>query len=185
LWDHRLQAGSYIFMPPDPAKGHAALRRGRVSLAGATYFLTICTNNRGAGLTTPQLARSVLYELRTMQTDEVWSVRCAVVMPDHMHLLIELGVKLCLGKAVSRLKAMTSACLRAGGIDWERGFFDHRLRTADDILDVLLYIYLNPYRAGLCARTESWPWFHCHPDDWAWFRGYLNADRPPPEWLAM
>jgi REP element-mobilizing transposase RayT len=172
-------------MSLDPAKGHTALRRGRVSLAGATYFLTICTNNRGSGLATSQLARSVLDETQAAQADAVWSVRCAMVMPDHVHLLAELGAKLPLEKAVSRLKAKTSAGLRGAGLGWERGFFDHRLRAADDILDVLLYIYLNPYRAGLCAHAESWPWFHCHPDDWAWFCDYLDAERPPPEWLAM
>jgi len=106
-------------------------------------------------------------------------------MPDHFHLLVELGAKLSLEKAVSRLKAKTSADLRTAGVGWERGFFDRRLRAADDVLDVFLYIYLNPYRAGLCARTESWPWFHCHPDDWAWFRDYLDVDRPPPQWLAV
>ncbi len=120
-----------------------------------------------------------------MHTDTVWLLRCAVIMPDHVHLLIELGTKLSLEKAVSRLKVRTSAGLRAVGIVWERGFFDHRLRAGDAALDVFLYIYLNPYRAGLCARTERWPWFHCHSDDWTWFRVYLDSDRPPPEWLAV
>jgi REP element-mobilizing transposase RayT len=172
-------------MPSDPAKGHAVLRRGRVSMPNATYFLTICTDHRATGLTEPELGSKILEEMQAAPNDGVWSVRCAVIMPDHVHLLIELGVKLSLEKAVSRLKAKTSAGLRAVGIGWERGFFDHRLRAGDDMLDVFLYIFLNPYRAGLCARTESWPWFHCHPDDWKWFRAYLNADRPPPEWLAL
>lgn len=172
-------------MPSDPAKDHAALRRGRVSTPNAVYFLTVCTERRAAGLTDPQVASRILGEMQAMQTDDVWSVRCAVIMPDHAHLLIELGAKLSLEKAVSRLKAKPSAGLRAAGLGWERGFFDHRLRADDDRLDVFLYVFLNPYRAGLCAGTESWPWFYCHPDDWAWFRDYLNADRPPPDWLAV
>jgi REP element-mobilizing transposase RayT len=172
-------------MSLDPAKGHAALRRGRVSTPNAAYFLTVCTDHRVVGLACPQIAERVLGEMQAMRADEVWSVRCAVIMPDHVHLLIELGTRLPLGKAVSRLKAKTSASLRSVGLGWERGFFDHRLRANDDVLDVFLYIYLNPYRAGLCQRTEAWPWFHCHPGDWVWFRDYLDADRPPPEWLAL
>ena len=123
--------------------------------------------------------------MQAAQKDEVWRVRCAVVMPDHLHLSVDLGAKLALGKAISRLKAKTSADLRGAGLYWERGFFDHRLRAADDVLDVFLYIFLNPYRAGLCARTESWPWFHCHSDDWVWFRDRLDEERPPPEWLGV
>jgi REP element-mobilizing transposase RayT len=172
-------------MPLDRAKGHAALRRGRVSTPGATYFLTVCTDHRVVGLIDPRIAGRVLSEMQAAQKDEVWLVRCAVVMPDHLHLLVDLGAKLALGKAISRLKAKTSADLRGVGLYWERGFFDHRLRAADDVLDVFLYIFLNPYRAGLCARTESWPWFHCHSDDWVWFRDRLDEERPPPEWLGV
>ena len=172
-------------MPSDPTKGHAALRRGRVSTPNAAYFLTVCTAHRTAGLTEPEVGAKILEETQAAQNDGVWSVRCAVVMPDHVHLLIELGAKLSLEKAVSRLKAKTSAGLRAVCLTWERGFFDHRLRAADDILGVFLYIYLNPYRAGLCERTDPWPWFQCHPDDWAWFCDYLDEDRPPPEWLGV
>jgi REP element-mobilizing transposase RayT len=172
-------------MPSDPVKGHAALRRGRVSTPNATYFLTICTDQRGSGLTRPEVAECVLGEVKSMEADDVWIPRCAVIMPDHLHLLIELGTKLPLSKAVSRLKAKSSAILRTHNLAWERNFFDRRLRATDDVLDVFLYIYLNPFRANLCARTDSWPWFHCHPDDWAWFRDYLDADRPPPQWLAV
>lgn len=172
-------------MPPDPTKGHAALRRGRVSTPDASYLLTVCTDRRADGLIDPAVGARILGEMQAAQADDVWSVRCAVIMPDHVHLLIKLGPRLPLGKAVSRLKAKTSAALREKGYTWERDFFDHRLRGGDDVLDVFLYIYLNPYRAGLCARSEAWPWFHCHPDDWVWFRDYLNEDRPPPEWLAL
>jgi REP element-mobilizing transposase RayT len=172
-------------MPSDPAKGHVALLRGRVSTPKAAYFLTICTDHRATGLTDPAVGSKILGEMQAAQTDVVWSVRCAVIMPDHLHVLIELGARLSLEKAVSRLKAKTSATIRGKGLAWERNFFDRRLRATDDVLDVFLYIHLNPCRAGLCARAEPWPWFLCHPDDWLWFRDYLDADRPPPEWLAM
>jgi REP element-mobilizing transposase RayT len=145
----------------------------------------VCTDRRATGLTDPEVGAKILGEMQAAQTDDVWSVRCAVIMPDHLHLLIELGSRLPLGKAVSRLKAKTSAVLRGKSLAWERDFFDRRLRGGDDVLDVFLYIYLNPYRGSLCARNEAWPWFYCHPDDWVWFRDYLTADRPPPEWLAV
>jgi REP-associated tyrosine transposase len=171
-------------MPFDPARGQAALRRGRYSSVGAEYFVTCCTDRRAAGLTDPIVGAKILDAMRAAQVDHVWSVRCAVIMPDHLHLLVELGDRLSLGKSVARLKARTAATLRAGGLIWERGFFDHRLRANDDARDVFLYIFLNPYRAGLCEQNAIWPWYACRPDDWIWFRDYLKADRPQPEWLV-
>ncbi len=175
--------GSYL-----PEKGQAALRRGRFSQPDATYFLTLCTEERRAGLTHAILAGRILDEAHAMTTDATWTLRAATIMPDHIHLLITLGERLPLDKSVNRLKAKTSALLKehanaASSLLWQRGFFDHKLRADDSVAAVLLYIHLNPYRAGVCERTTSWPWFYCRAEDWSWFKESLDADLPPPEWL--
>jgi putative transposase len=164
-------------------KGHAALRRGRFSQASTEYFLTLCTESRQAGLTTKCVANAILNEARAMSADGTWIMLCAVIMPDHLHLLINLGERLSLGKTVQRLKAKTSGTLRTRGIVWERGFFDRQMRPNDDRLAVFRYIYLNPYRAGLLASSDKWPHYYCCDEEWAWFRNMLDADRPIPEWL--
>jgi len=172
-------------MPRDPAKGHAALRRGRYTSAGAEYFLTICTDARKPGLTVPLVATAVMDELRRMETDGTWQVRCAVVMPDHLHLLVILGDRLSLSRAVARLKAKSGSTLGAyAQLQWQRGFFDHHIRPEDDRLALFLYVFLNPYRAALCHGRDSWPWYYCGASDWAWFRDMLDSDRPVPEWLG-
>jgi len=170
-------------MPRDPHKGHIALRRGRISAPSAEYFLTICTTGRRAGLTIPEVAEKLLAEARVMEADATWQIRCGVLMPDHLHLLVVLGDRLSLAKSISRLKAKASASLQTVGLNWERGFYDHQLRANEDYLGVFLYIFLNPYRGRLCARSDCWPWFYCRPEDWEWFKGYLDVDRPPPAWL--
>lgn len=118
-----------------------------------------------------------------MEADGTWIVRCATVMPDHLHLIVLLGRRLSLGKAVQRLKAKTAETLRSAGLGWERDFFDHRLRVEDDGRSLFLNIYLNPYRKQLCARDLPWPWIVCREDDWVWLRHDLERDLPPPEWL--
>jgi putative transposase len=170
-------------MTYDPNRGHAALRRGRYSQPSAEYFLTLCTEARQSGLTTQGVADAILNETRAMSVDGTWTLLCAVIMPDHLHLLFNLGERLPLGKAVQRLKAKTSKTLRTGGIAWERGFFDRQIRADDDRLAIFRYIYLNPYQAGLLASSEKWPYFHCRDEEWAWFRDMLDCDRPCPEWL--
>ena len=150
---------------------------------GADYFLTICTEAKGAGLTEPSVAEGIRQVMQAMESDATWSVRCAIIMPDHAHFLITLGPRLALGRTIQRLKAKTAACLRLCELQWERGFFDRKMRPDDDSLAVFLYIYLNPHRGGLIARKEKWPHYYCGQNDWVWFSTYLEHDLPPPEWL--
>jgi REP element-mobilizing transposase RayT len=107
-------------------------------------------------------------------------------MPDHIHLLIVLGERLSLGKAVARLKAKTRAALAVAdaALEWERDFFDRHIRPDEDRLSLFLYLYLKPYRANLCAQDRQWPYFYCRSEDWIWFKDMLDFDRPVPEWLA-
>jgi REP element-mobilizing transposase RayT len=167
-----------------PVNGHAALRRGRLSRAGAAYFLTFGTEARRTGLVASPVAGTIFKEAGAMAIDGTWIVHSAVVLPDHVHLLIALGQRLPLAKAMQRLKAKTSPALRATGLSWERGYFDRQLRPDDDWLSVLLYIYLNPYRAGLVGKHDQWPHYFCREAEWVWFRDLLDSDRPNPEWLA-
>jgi REP element-mobilizing transposase RayT len=173
----------------DPTKGHAALRRGRVSILHAEYFLTVCTDEKRPSLASPAAATAILAELRAMDTDGTWQLRCAVVLPDHVHVLAILGDRLTLGQSVGRLKSKTKSSLSAvaansaASLDWERDFYDHHVRPDEDRLALFLYIFLNPYRAGLCATGDAWPWYYCRDDDWSWFSDLLAENRPYPEWL--
>jgi putative transposase len=172
-------------MTLDPAKGHAALRRGRYSQVDAEHFLTICTADKRAGLTLPRAANAVLSEGRAMSADCTWVLHCAVVMPDHVHLLVTLGARLSLERSVQRMKARTAPTLRSSGLRREHGFFDRKLRAGDERLPVYHYIYLNPYRAGLVALSERWPYFYCRDEEWQWFQPLLENDLPYPEWLKL
>ena len=168
----------------DPLHGHAALRRNRHSEPSSSYFLTVCTDNQCKGLTSPEIREVIWRNITHMKDDHSWHLRCAVIMPDHLHVLIRLGERLSLGQLIQRLKAKTSPTLRVKGLKWERGFFDHRLRPDEPLLPVFLYIYLNPYRANLCRSSDTWPEYHCCEEDWEWFRPLLDQDLPAPEWLA-
>jgi putative transposase len=170
-------------MALNPSRGHSALRLGRYSQPTAEYFLTLCTEAKQAGLNEQPVARVIMDEVHAMSADSTWEAECAVIMPDHLHLLVVLGERLSLGKAVQRLKAKTSAGLRARGISWERNFFDRRIRPKDDRFAVFRYIYLNPYRAGLLSVADMWPDYFCRDSEWRWFRDYLHVERPYPEWL--
>ena len=119
-----------------------------------------------------------------MEHDGVWQLRICTLMSNHSHWLVTLGDQLALSQCVGRLKAKTKDTFRAVGVAWQENYFDHRINANAPLLPVFLYIYLNPYKARLIERNAPWPWFYCHPDEWAWFKDYLDNDLPPPEWLA-
>ena len=166
-----------------PGRGEGALRRHRVSLPGTSYFLTICAEGHNAqllGANTPPVIRS---EIASIESDGHWRVRAAVIMPDHLHLLIEITGKLSLSRCVARLKSKTRANLPANSVRWQRNFYDHRLRPADSVETVLRYIFLNSHRANLGSPDRSYPWFWLGEEERSWFMPLTLDNNPFPEWL--
>lgn len=118
-----------------------------------------------------------------MEADGTWQVDAEVIMPDHVHYLFELGPRLPLGRTIARLKGKTASALQAAGLAWQSGYFDHRVRDSESMLPVLCYILLNPVRAGLTDRGESWSGYHCSPAVWSWFKEYADEAVVEPAWL--
>ncbi len=81
-------------------------------------------------------------------------------------------------------KGRTSVVLRAIGLRWQTGCFDHRLRDGEDPLPVFAYVYRNPIRAGLADSDRPWPAYYCSPEDWIWFGGLVDEISLLPDWLA-
>jgi len=77
-----------------------------------------------------------------------------VVMPDHVHWLVQLKDGGGLGEAVRRFKARVSLAL--GCPVWQRGFHDHALRSDEDVVVAARYIVANPVRAGLVQRSGDY-----------------------------
>jgi putative transposase len=167
--------------PPPP--GYAALRKGRFSAPGRTYFLTACTQVRRPGLTAPHLTEALVSEARQLEATDVWRLRCTVVMPDHWHGLITLGHTVTLGQAMRLFKGRTTPALRRAGLAWQPAYFDHHLRDDEPLAPVFRYIFLNPYRKELLPLDQAWPGFWCSPEDWSWFGPMTQDGGPLPEWL--
>lgn len=170
-------------MEPKIYRGYRALRVGRWSQSGSDYFLTGCLQRPLTGLATAPLAQLVRAKLHELDTAGHWHLRTYVLMPDHFHLLATLGPHDDLSGAVRQFKGSLTPALRTHGLRWQKNFYDHRLRSVDELLPTFLYIFLNPYRAGLTATGEKWPWYYCAPEDWEWFGGMTNESLPFPEWL--
>lgn len=147
-------------------RGYSALRVGRWSQTNSDYFITGCLQRPLTGLAAAPLADIVRAKLHELETAGHWRLRSYVLMPDHFHLLATLGPAADLSRAIRGFKGPLAPELRARGLRWQPSFYDHRLRSEDELLPTFLYIFLNPYRAHLCATVEKWPWYFCAPEDW-------------------
>jgi REP element-mobilizing transposase RayT len=86
---------------------------------------------------------------------------CAwVVMPNHVHALVELwdipmGALLKAWKGASA-RAINQELGRAGEL-WQREYWDRYIRDADHYAKARHYIEWNPVKAGLVCEPQNWP----------------------------
>ena len=169
-----------------PTRRTADLRKGRTSLAGARYFITICAQRPERRLVLPATAEAVSGILARIEKDGDATFLASTIMPNHLHLLALLTGRLTLSRVVGKLKALTEPVLRVEGPRWQENFFEHRLQPEDRASDYARYIFLNPYRAGLIRRNDEWPWWRRSPEHGFDFLSMLDDGRfPPVEWLQM
>ncbi|MGF6393860.1 REP-associated tyrosine transposase [Pseudomonas plecoglossicida] len=136
------------------------LRHGRCSEPGRLYLLTSVTYRRHPLFADFRRARLVIKHLRQADHENSCQSLAWVVMPDHVHWLIELK-SVTLGTLMQRFKSRSGLALRKAGVKsvpvWQAGFYDRALRREEDIVKVSRYIIANPIRAGLANRVGDYP----------------------------
>jgi putative transposase len=145
----------------DQLRGHKALRIGRCSLSQHVYHVSTSTHLRQPLFADFYSARIVARCLNDRVSLGQSQLLAWVVMPDHIHLLVQLGEVGSLSRVVNRLKgsAARAVNLRLGRVGpvWQRAFHDHMLRKEEDLEPVGRYIVANPLRAGLVSRISDYP----------------------------
>jgi putative transposase len=146
-----------------PERGHAQLRRGRLSEAGRVYLITFVTADRQPMFVDWSAALAVV---RASRSTRIWhrsNLLCWVLMPDHWHGLVELGDRDSVASVVNRLKCNTARAVNAlrdrRGHVWAKGFHDHALRADEAVREASRYLIRNPVRAGLVERVGHYPFW--------------------------
>jgi putative transposase len=111
-----------------------------------------------------------------------------VVMPEHVHVLLNEPAKGDLADAMQMLKTRVSVRARnmghriEGGTPfWQARYFDHNVRNHAGFVTQLRYIHRNPVKRGLCCAPEDWPW-SSFP---AWATGEMGIVEVENEWTAQ
>jgi putative transposase len=82
-------------------------------------------------------------------------------MPDHIHFFICGPDDFELGRWIGMLKQSLVKPIARGESKspiWQRGFFDHVLRSDESYSQKWNYVRENPVRAGLVTNADDWPY---------------------------
>ena len=130
------------------------LRDGRWSSSGQIYLVTTVTNGRIPVFADFSAARTLIRVIRQDQLLGSHQTLCFVVMPDHLHWMLQLQSE-DLARLVGRVKSISAK--RLGRPIWQKGFHDHALRREEDVRSAARYVVANPLRAGLVERVGDYP----------------------------
>jgi REP element-mobilizing transposase RayT len=126
---------------------------------GRAFSVTIGTSPRRAIFTDLAFARACVAELASLRHQTSAKIYAYCLMPDHVHLLLGVSIRLSLPHLVGAWKSRCYRLWRAQGNEhsfWQRSYYDHALREEEDLRRAAEYILNNPVRAGLVERFEDY-----------------------------
>ncbi|WP_065260986.1 REP-associated tyrosine transposase [Pseudomonas bananamidigenes] len=141
------------------------LRRGRCSEVGRAYLITTVVYRRRRIFEDWRLGRLLVNELRRCHERKWVNSIAWVVMPDHLHWLVQLeevGLERLMQTVKSRSTLTINRALKQRGAFWQTGFHDRAIRDDVDLKPYARYIVANPLRAGLVERIGDYAlWDAC------------------------
>ena len=139
------------------------LRRARYSQPYGLYYITKCIKGvTELSLTQRDYIVRVLMDFR----EKGWLyLQAFVIMPDHLHALFCLGSEKPLSIIIKEIcrKAGYAGKKRGEPLCWQQGFYDHKVRAGENVVDIVSYIENNPVRKGMVERAEEWSWSSANP----------------------
>jgi REP element-mobilizing transposase RayT len=122
------------------------------------YFVTINSHQRQSVFSGAPGVECIDTLVKTAE-DAGFDLMAYCLMPDHLHLLCTgrtEGAQL--GPFVKLFKQVTGFQYKkaTGRQLWQRGYYDHVLRSDEDAHDIAAYIWYNPVRAGLVSEPGAY-----------------------------
>lgn len=136
---------------------------------GSTYFITWTTKDRHE-LSAEE--RTIVLNAIRHWDETRWMVYAAVVMPDHVHLIVQpMAIPGSSPPAVYSLEQLIHSVKsfsaheinllrKQRGVVWLDEREDRILRNEQEVEQKWDYLRCNPQRLGLAASAEEYPWFY-------------------------
>jgi len=132
--------------------------------SGATYFVTFRAKIR----LPPETRDIVMAEIRDREGNSI-ELDAAVVMPDHVHMILRLIGDEDLSDVLRMIKGRAARLvnqflIRKGPL-WIEESFDHVIRYEEEFQDKLEYVRQNPVKRGLVAQPGDYKWLFVRAAD--------------------
>ena len=134
------------------------------------HFLTFSCYRRKPNLVSATACCAFLAALERVREQHRPCVYGYVIMPEHVHLLVNEPDRGTLAQVMQSLKqgVARSLALRAAESFWQARYYDFNVWSHRKFVEKLRYIHRNPLKRGLVARPEDWPWSS--------YRHYANCE---------
>ena len=147
----------------------------RVWHPGGTYFFTVNLHRRqGNDLLVKQIEH-LRNSVSLVKRNHPFVIHGWVVLPEHMHCVIELPegdcdfamrwrlIKLNFSKClpINEYRSRVRSKRGERGI-WQRRYWEHLIRDEKDFTAHMDYVHINPVKHGLVKRVVDWPYSTFH-----------------------
>ncbi len=155
---------------------------------GGTYFFTVNLLERTGNDLLVRHIDLLRESVRKVRVKYPFTIHAWVVLPEHLHCVIELPIgdtdfalrwrliRTHFSKFLPKTESLSATRIRRGerGI-WQRRYWEHLIRDEDDFSAHMDYVHINPLKHGLVECVVDWPFstFHqlvregIYPRDWA------------------
>ena len=138
-----------------------ALRCGRRSVPAQYYHIITCTAERRRVFADLRCGREVVNSLRRLESEQIARSFAFVVMPDHLHWVMQLRESKSLSVCVASMKSFAARRITAKRLArspiWQKGYMDRAIRREQDLVHVARYVVANPLRAGIVEAIGDYP----------------------------
>jgi putative transposase len=133
------------------------------------HFITFSCYRRQPRLHTPAARRVFEQQLEIVRRRFEACIYGYVVMPEHVHLLLNEPERAPLSSLIQSLKQTVARKLGFDGLHlWQRRYYDFNVWSARKVVEKLRYMHRNPVKRGLADKHEDWLWSS--------FRHYLYGE---------
>ena len=155
---------------------------------GGTYFFTVNLLQRKNNRLLVEHIQTLRHVVAQVKKTYPFIIHAWVVLPEHLHCVIELPegdadfktrwilTKMLFSKAIPKIELRSAVRIkrRERGI-WQRRYWEHLIRDEADFRAHVDYVHINPLKHGLVKQVADWEYstFHrlvkagIYPRDWA------------------
>jgi REP element-mobilizing transposase RayT len=136
------------------------LKGADYSATGRAYHVIIGSRHKQFLFVEESVSQKIIHVL--MKACELHGFRPVAycLMPDHLHILVQSEeTSTSLPMFVRAFKSFASRAARRRL--WQRGYYEHIMRSDESLITTAEYIVNNPVRRGLVQRREDYRWSWC------------------------